>query len=132
MSQEADNIILNSIPPKDIPIRPTLNGTEWGVFYVDSSGKLERSLTPSLGNFITINGNVFRLIKGYTGAVLNTGLGQEVNDFLTDGVVLVSGSIIRVYDAQYIGGSITDFGTYDNVTKKFTGGSYLVFQHKEI
>ena len=67
-------------------------------------------------------------LKGYTLGVKNTGSNIEVNDYICDGEIYINSTNVLIEKAKYLGGVITDFGTYDNVTKEFTGGSYDVIK----
>ena len=96
------------------------------------SNRVERILVSNPNNFITINVNgydvVFRWVRGYQGAVQNTGVNIEINDHVSNGNIYIDSTNILIKTAKYNGGDITDFGTYDNVTKTFTGGSYTVLE----
>lgn len=118
------------IKPKELPIRTTLTGTEFDVIYADDNDRLERVLITSTGNFITIGGVIFRHQVGYTLGVQNSGVNLEINDVISDGIIMNSGFNINISEAKYTGGVITDFGTYNDTTKDFTGGSYNIIEFK--
>lgn len=120
------------IIPKLIPVRTTLNGTEEQLFYVPSEGEVQRSIISLTPNFITIDNVVFRFIKGVTVSTKNPGSGLEINDIISDGVIINNGSNVLIIYAIFTGGSSTDFGTYNSTTKEFTGGSYNFIQYKEL
>ena len=95
------------------------NGSQWVLLQIDN-------------NFITISNDVFRWTKGYTLGVKNTSSSIESNDTISEGNIYINGTNIYIHLAVYNSGSITDFGTYDNVTQTFTGGSYDVLEWREL
>ena len=116
------------IKPKDLPVRAVLDGTEFNIVYADDNDRLERVLVTSSGNFITIGGNVFRHEVGYTLGVKNNGVTLAINDIISNGIIVNSGFTIQIVSAVYTGGNTTDFGTYNDTTKDFTGGSYNIIE----
>lgn len=116
------------IKPKELPIRTALDGTEFNVVYADDNDRLERVLVTSSGNFITIGDTVFRRQVGYTLGVKNGGVNLEINDIISNGIIVNSGFTIDIVSAVYTGGTITDFGTYNDTTKDFSGGSYDIIE----
>lgn len=134
--EQCGSILNNSLKPNEVPIALSLTGTEYQLITNTTLNRVERILVSNPDNFITINVNsddvIFRLIKGYTGAVQNTGVNIEINDNVSDGNIYIDSTNILIKTAKYNGGDITDFGTYDNVTKIFTGGSYNIVEWMEI
>lgn len=126
------SILNNSVKPNEVPLRTVLDGTEFDLIINPTLNRVERILVSNPNNFITINVNsddvIFRLVKGYTGAVQNTSVNIEINDHVSNGNIYIDSTNILIKTARYNGGDITDFGTYDNVTKTFTGGSYTVLE----
>lgn len=118
------SILNNSLKPNDVPLNTGLTGTEYNLIVNDSLNRLERVLITSTGNFITIGGVIFRHQVGYTLGVQNSGVNLEINDVISDGIIMNSGFNINISEAKYTGGVITDFGTYNDTTKDFSGGSY--------
>lgn len=123
---------IDIIKPKLIPVNTGLNGTEFNFIYNPTTERVERVLVSVSGNFITINNDVFRLIKSYTGSVKNTGVNIEQNDIISDGVIRNNNVNLIILKATYNGGDITDFGVYDAVNSEFTGGNYTVTEWNEI
>lgn len=122
----------NAVKPSEIPVLNSLTGTEFNVIYNPSTNRIERILVSNSENFISIDGDVFRLIKSYTGSVKNTGVSIEVNDIIKDGVIRNNSVNILILNAKYTGGDITDFGTYDAVNSVFVGGNYIVTEYNEL
>lgn len=129
-------ILNNSLKPNEVPLRSSLDGTEFDLIINPALNRVERIIVSNPNNFITINVNsdnvVFRLIKGYTVSTQNTGVNIEINDTVSNGNIYIDSTNIIIKKAKYNGGNITDFGTYDNVNKTFTGGSYNVVEWIEI
>lgn len=123
---------IDIIKPKLIPVATTLAGTEFDIIYNPTTERIERILVSNSENFISINGDVFRLIKSYTGSVKNIGVSIEINDIIKDGVIRNNGVNILILNAKYTGGDITDFGTYDAVNSEFVGGNYIVTEYNEL
>lgn len=130
------SILNNSVKPNEVPISLSLTGTEYQLIINPTLNRVERILVSNPDNFITINVNsddvIFRLIKGYTGAVQNTGVNIEINDHVSNGNIYIGSTSILIKKAIFNGGDITDFGTYDNVNKTFTDGNYDVIEWIEI
>jgi hypothetical protein len=130
------SILNNSVKPNEVPISLSLTGTEYQLIINPTLNRVERILVSNPDNFITINVNsddvIFRLVKGYTGAVQNTGVNIEINDHVSNGNIYIDSTNILIKTAKYNGGDITNFGTYDNVNKTFTGGSYDIVEWIEI
>jgi len=122
------SILNNSLKPNDVPLNSGLTGTEYYLIVNDSLNRLERVLISSSGNFITINGTVFRFQKGFTLGIQNTGLDLEINDIISKGVIYINSTAIEIESAIYTGGDRTNFGTYDDVNKDITGGSYSIIE----
>lgn len=122
-------LLNNSKKPNELPLKGSLDGTEYQVIINEPLNRLERVLVSTGGNFINIDDTIFRIEKGYTIATQNTGVGLEINDIISNGVIRNNGFTIEITKAIYIGGTITDFGTYNDTTKSFTGGSYTVIKH---
>lgn len=123
---------LDILKPKLLPVNISLSGLEYNIIYNPTTERLERYIVSSGGNFININGDVFRIIKGYTGSVKNTGVSLVVNDFICDGIIRNNGVNLDIIRAQYLGGDITNFGTYNPSTGQFTGGNYNIIDLREI
>lgn len=123
---------LDILKPKLLPVTASLTGVEYNVIYNPTTEKLERHIVSSGGNFININGDVFRIIKGYTGSVKNTGVSLVANDFICDGIIRNNGVNLDIIRAKYLGGDITNFGTYNPTTGQFTGGNYNIIDLREI
>lgn len=123
---------LDIIKPNELPVRVLLDGTEYEILYVSSNQRLERKIKTTSSNFITISNDVFRLVKGYTGSVKNTGVNIETNDLICDAVIRNNGFNIYISSAIYTGGDITNFGTYNQVLGEFTGGNYTIINFLEI
>lgn len=119
---------LTIVKPNQLPVRATLSGTEYQIIYTDDNDRLERILISSSGNFITINGTVFRFQKGFTLGVKNEGLDLEINDIISKGIIYINSTAIEIESAIYTGGDRTNFGTYDDVNKDITGGSYSIIE----
>lgn len=111
-------------------VKPT--GTEFYIVYNPATGKLERLLISSGGNFITINDTVFRFIKGYTGSVKNTGINIQANDFIVNAVIRSNGKNLFIEKAKFLGGDSTNFGTYNTTTYEFDGSDYQFLNYTEI
>lgn len=120
------------VNPSLIPINVGLTGTEFNLIYNPTTGLVERVLVSNSEYFILISNTVFRLVKSYTGSIQNTGVSIEINDKIQEGVIRNNSINIEIIDAVYNGGSTTDFGTYDGLTSKFTGGSYTFNEYREI
>lgn len=130
--EQCGSILTNSLKPNDVPTRLTLDGTEYYYIVNPVLNRAEKILVSNPNNFITINVNgydvIFRWIRGYQGAVQNTGVNLQINDIISDGNIYIDSTNVLIKKARYNGGVITDFGTYDNVTKTFTGGNYTVLE----
>ena len=118
---------LKRINPEAIPIYTSIDGTKWYLIYDDVNGVIGRVLIGSnSGNFISIGQDIFSWVRGYSGLVKNTGATMIANDFIADGITIISGETIYIDKAKYNGGDITDFGAYNSTTGDFTGGSYTI------
>lgn len=122
------SILNNSLKPNDIPLNTGLTGTEFNLIINPTLNRFEKVLVTSSGNFITIGGTIFRYQVGYTLGVKNGGVNLEINDIISSGIIVNSGFTIDIEKAIYTGGTITDFGTYNDTTKDFTGGSYNIIE----
>ena len=126
------SILNNSLKPNDVPLSTGSIGTEYYLIVNDSLNRLERVLISSSGNFITINGTVFRFQKGFTLGVENESLSLEINDIISNGIIYINSTAIEIESAIYTGGDITNFGTYDDVNKDITGGSYNIIEMNKL
>lgn len=137
MNEEVIQIVLNSQTPPELPVAPNIANNDIITFWSISNGQLEQTTANNLnlagsGNFITIDNNIFRLIKGYTGTVKNTQGTLETNDIIANAVIRNNNVNLLIKSARYNGGTSTDFGTYNPTTGEFTGGSYTVLDYIEI
>lgn len=130
--EQSNSVLNNSLKPNEVPVTLSLTGTEYQLITNPTLNRVERILITAPNNFITIGNDIFRLSKGYTVGVKNTGANLEVNDTISDGNIYINSTNIYIKLAKYNGGTITDFGTYDPVSKTFTGGSYTIITHDEI
>jgi len=118
---------LKRINPETLTVYTEVDGTKWDLIYDDTNGIIGRVLVgSSRGNFIVIGQDVFSWVRGYQGAIKNTGSTMLSNDFIADGITIIDSIPIYIDKAKYNGGNITDFGTYDPVTGDFTGGNYTI------
>ncbi len=111
------------IDPNLLTVKTNLDGTEWLVILNPLTEELERALLANamLANspFISINDNLFRLIKNPNNNNPINKKTIEANDFVTNGFY---NSNILIVSAKYSGtGSINDFGTYAG---NYQDGSY--------
>lgn len=123
---------IDIIKPKLIPVNIDPSGaTLYSLVYNTSTERIERILLTNTGNFITIDGYIFRIVKGYTGSVKNTSVSLEPNDYITDGIIRNNNVNVNIVIAKYTGGDITNFGVYDPNNGVFTGGNYEVKELRE-
>lgn len=137
MNEEVTQIVLNSQTPPELPVAPNIANSDIVVFWSVTNSQLEQTTANNLnlsgsGNFITIDNNVFRLIKGFTGGIKNTQGTLETNDIIANAVIRNNNVNLLIKSALYNGGDNTDFGTYSATTGEFTGGSYTVLDFIEL
>lgn len=137
MNEEVIQIVLNSQTPPELPVASSIGNSDIVVFWSVTNSQLEQTTANNLnlagsGNFITIDNNIFRLIKGFTGATKNTQGTLETNDIISNAVIRNNNVTLLIKSARYNGGTNTDFGTYNPTTGEFTGGSYTVLDFIEV
>lgn len=133
LSEQILTILQNSLKGGQLPINLNPDGTERDLIYNPSTDRIETKQSSVSANFITIDNTIFMLEKGYTSLVKNSNNGVlEVNDIVSNGIILNNGSIVRISAAIYTGGATNDFGVFNASLSEFTGGSYNYLSYSQI
>lgn len=135
--EEILTILNNSQTPPQLTVTSSVSSDDLIVVWSTANQELQQTTANNLNltnssNFISIGNDIFRHIKGYTGATKNSTGSLEANDVIGNGVIRNNNVNLLIVSAVYNGGTITDFGTYNSATGDFTGGSYTVLNWQEL